>query len=61
MNNTATTEKSKKPQIDTQSISLNWADNPSIKKLLDVVASIIAEEYIQIAKQNPEVFSKKET
>ena len=41
----------------TQLISLNWSDNPSVKKLLDVVVSIIAEEYIQIAKQNPDLFS----
>ncbi len=41
----------------TQPISLNWGDNPSVQKLLDVVASVIAEEYIQIAKQNPDVFS----
>ena len=40
-----------------QPTSLNWADNPSVQKLLDVVASIIAEEYIQIAKQNPDIFS----
>ncbi len=41
----------------TQPISLNWGDSPSVQKLLDVVASIIAEEYIQIAKQNPDLFS----
>ena len=37
--------------------SLSWIDNPSVQRLLDVVASIIAKEYIQIAKQNPDVFS----
>ncbi|MFC1632424.1 hypothetical protein ACFL2I_07715 [Candidatus Omnitrophota bacterium] len=36
--------------------TLNWNDSPSVQALLDVVASIIAEEYIQIAKQNPEIF-----
>jgi len=41
----------------TQPVSLNWSDNPSIQKLLDVVVSIMAEEYIQIAKQNPDLFS----
>lgn len=41
----------------TQPISLNWSDSPSVQKLLDVVVSIIAEEYIQIAKQNPDLFS----
>jgi len=37
--------------------SLNWMDNPSVQRLLDVVVSIMAEEYIQIAKQNPDLFS----
>ena len=32
---------------------------PSIQRLLDVISSIIAEEYIMIAKQNPEVFLKR--
>jgi len=41
----------------TKSSSLSWSDNPSVQKLLDVVVSIIAEEYIQIAKQNPDLFS----
>jgi len=40
-----------------QSISLNWTDNRSVQELLDVVVSIIAEEYIQIVKQNAEIFS----
>jgi len=26
---------------------------------LDVLVSIIAEEYIEIARQNPDIFSKK--
>ena len=38
-------------------INLSWKDNPAVQKLLDVVASILAEEYIQIAKENPEVFT----
>jgi len=37
--------------------SLAWIDNPSVQRLLDVVVSIMAEEYIQIAKQNPDLFS----
>ncbi len=40
-----------------QSISLNWTGNRSVQELLDVVVSIIAEEYIQIAKKNPDIFS----
>ncbi len=46
----------KKNSKTTQPISLSWIDNPSVQKLLDVVVSIIAEEYVQIAKQNPDVF-----
>lgn len=42
----------------THPISLNWADNPDIQKLLDVISDIIANEYIEIAKKNPDVFSK---
>jgi len=38
------------------SISLNWADNPDIRDLLDVISSIIANEYIEIAKKNKGVF-----
>ena len=48
-------EKSNRTAI--QSVSLNWINNPSVQKLLDVVVSIIAEEYIQKAKQNPDIFS----
>ena len=32
------------------------SDSPSFQRLLDVISSILAEEYIMIAKQNPEVF-----
>ena len=35
---------------------LRWVDNPSVQKLLDVISSILADEYIQIAKQTPEIF-----
>jgi len=41
----------------TQPISFAWVDNASVQRLLDVVASIMADEYIQIAKQNPDIFS----
>ena len=39
--------------------SLSWKDSLPIQRLLDVVSSIIAEEYITIAKHNPEVFIKQ--
>ena len=47
----------KKNSKTTQPISLSLSDISSVQKLLDVVVSIIAEEYIQIAKQNPDIFS----
>jgi hypothetical protein len=37
---------------------LNWRDSLPIQHLLDVISSILAEEYIMIAKQNPAVFSE---
>ena len=47
----------KNSEKTTQPISFVWVDNASVQKLLDVVVSIMADEYIQIAKQNPEIFS----
>ena len=38
-------------------IQYDWLDNPDVQKLLDVISEIIANEYIQIAKQNKDVFS----
>jgi len=32
---------------------------PSLQRLLDVISSILAEEYIMVAKQNPEVFLQR--
>jgi len=39
-------------------ISLDWKSNPATKKLLDVVVAILAEEYIETAKQNPDIFTE---
>jgi len=39
--------------------SNSWKDSPSIQHLIDVISSIIAEEYITVAKQNPKVFLKQ--
>lgn len=38
--------------------SLDYRENPAAKRLLDVIVSILAEEYIQVAKENPDIFSK---
>ncbi len=37
---------------------LSWQDSLPVQRLLDVISSILAEEYVRIVKQNPEVFSK---
>jgi hypothetical protein len=44
----------------SQKNSLAWKENVDIQRFLDVVVSIIADEYTRIAKQNPEIFSSKE-
>ena len=41
-----------------ETISLNWKENPSAKKLLDALVSILAEEYIETAKKNPDIFTQ---
>jgi len=46
--------KHTKPPI--QPINFNWTNNPDVKNLLDIISSILAEEYIEIAKQNREIF-----
>ncbi len=35
---------------------LSWRGDSSVQKLLDVVSSIIAQEYIEVAKKNKDVF-----
>ena len=40
----------------SHSTNFNYFDIPSVHKLLDTIASIIADEYIEKAKQNPEIF-----
>ena len=45
------------PRKDEQK-KISWKDSPPTQRLLDVISSIIAEEYIMIAKQNPDVFTE---
>ena len=45
------------PRNDEQK-KLSWQDSLPVQRLLDVVSSIIAEEYIQTVKQNPTVFTE---
>ncbi len=51
---TAQAEKNREKIVHPTGLS--WIDNASVQRLLDVVVSIMADEYIQIAKQNPEIF-----
>ena len=60
MNNQALGQVEKFTEDINQIISLSWVDNPSVQNLLDVVVSIIAEEYIDVAQQNPDLFKKME-
>lgn len=60
MNNQALDQIEKFTEDINQIISLNWFDNPAVQNLLDVVVSIIAEEYIDVAQQNPDLFKKME-
>jgi hypothetical protein len=39
--------------------SLSWQDSLPVQRLLDVISSILADEYITTVKQNPEVFIKQ--
>lgn len=41
-----------------ESLCFNWQDSLPIQHLLDIISSILVEEYIAIAKQNQAVFSE---
>lgn len=56
MNKLAVAQIEKNIKAEVEQISLTWSNSPSVQKLLDVVCSIIADEYIEVAKQNPDVF-----
>ena len=60
MNNLDTSRAEKKTGETNKTISLKWMDNLEVQELLDVVISIISEEYIEIATNNPDIFKKKE-
>ncbi len=40
-----------------EELDISFSVNPRSKRLLDVIVSILADEYIQAAKENPEIFS----
>ncbi|MFA5039614.1 MAG: hypothetical protein WC732_08055 [Candidatus Omnitrophota bacterium] len=51
-----TAEIEKKTSLEREGLMLSWKDSPPVQRLLDAIADIIASEYVQIAKQNPDVF-----
>jgi hypothetical protein len=50
MNSLAVIEKEKYTETEINSVSFSYANNLSVKKLLDSIAAIIAKEYIDTAK-----------
>lgn len=57
MNNQCTARIKKNTEETNHNINLSLVDNPAVQNLLDVLVSIIAEEYIDVARQNPDIFS----
>ncbi len=45
--------KAENPEQD-----FSWTTNQSVQKLLDVVAHILANEYVRAVKENPILFTK---
>jgi hypothetical protein len=46
-------------EVKQKRLTLSWKDSLSIQHLLDIISTIIADEYIQTAKENPETFTKQ--
>ena len=44
--------------VQEEKISLNWQENPASKVLLDVLVQILKDKYLQIAKENQEIFKE---
>ena len=56
MDNITAIQEEEYTEIESSSSGLNYSDRSAVQKLLDTIAIIIAEEYIEKAKQNPEIF-----
>ncbi len=54
---TAQVEVEEHLREESSRVSLNYSENPAAIHLLDVIVSILAQEYVQKAKENPEIFS----
>lgn len=57
MSNSSVTEI-KQNVFVREHVNFCWKDSLPIQHLLDSISSILAEEYIMIAKQNPAVFTE---
>jgi hypothetical protein len=38
------------------SVNFCWKASPAVRRVLDVISTIIAKEYIRVAKEKPELF-----
>ncbi len=56
MDNITVIQEEEYTEIKSSSSGLNYSDRSAVQKLLETIAIIIAEEYIEKAKQNPEIF-----
>jgi len=46
-------------KCDRGKLDLSWKSDPATQKLLDVIAYIIANEYVCAVKENPTLFSNE--
>lgn len=56
MNSLTAIKEEKYIELESSSSGLNSSDRFAVQKLLDTIANIIADEYIEKAKLNPEIF-----
>ena len=59
MKNTAHNEASRDFGEVPEMVSFCWSGNSEVRKLLDVVVAILADEYIRIARENPDAFEDR--
>jgi|GEM_PF-2444285 len=50
--------ENKNTAIDTrEDLDISWKSNSAVRKLLDVISCILANEYVCAVKENPSLFS----
>ncbi|MGD1042388.1 MAG: hypothetical protein ABR913_04920 [Sedimentisphaerales bacterium] len=52
--------KIKDSEVSDPALDLGWKVSPPVKALLDVIANVMAEEYMSVAKQNSNIFAIRE-